>query len=103
MSDTEVNLPEPSGKMELKVKVAGWATFVVSLLGLTALEWGTTDLIPALPASLNWLGPILGASVAAATSWVGGYFKRSRPDSLSESTVEALRVWLAKRFPHRNV
>ncbi len=100
---TEINLPSGSGKTELKVKAATWATFVVSLLGLTVLEWGTTDLIPALPASLNWLGPIIGASITAATSWVGGYFKRSRPDSLSESTVEAIRVWLGKRLPHRPV
>lgn len=98
---TEVTLPTPSGKTEAKVRAATWAAFAVSLVGTTILEWTSTDLIPALPNSLNWLVPIVGAALTAAITWVGGYLKRSRPDALSDSTVAALQQWLRGRLPRQ--
>lgn len=98
---TEVTLPPPSGKTEAKVRAATWAAFAVSLVGTTILEWTSTDLIPALPNSLNWLVPIVSAKLTAAITWVGGYLKRSRPDALSDSTVAAIQQWLRERMPRQ--
>ena len=96
---TAIETPPPSGKTETKVKAAAWATFGASLIGTTILEWASTDLIPALPNNLNWAVPIVSSALVAATTWVGGYLTRTRPDSLSQSTVDAIKAWLKQRAP----
>jgi hypothetical protein len=96
---TNIDTMPGSGKIEAKVKAATWAAFAVSLLGTTVLEWAATDLIPALPNSLNWLVPIVSAALTAGLTFASGYLKRSRPDSISESTVDAVKKWLRERAP----
>lgn len=98
---TAIELPPPSGKTETKVKAATWAAFLVSLAGTTILEWASTDLIPALPNSLNWLVPLVSAGITAAITWVGGYLTRTKPESISQSTVDALRKWMRERMPRQ--
>jgi predicted cation transporter len=98
---TNVESPAPAGKTEAKVKAATYAAFAVSLLAAPVLEWTSTDLIPALPNSLNWAVPIAGAALTSAITWVSGYMKRTRPDSLSQSTVDAVQRWLRERLPRQ--
>lgn len=100
---TNIEVPPGSGKVEAKVKAAAWAAFVVSLAGSVLLEWTATDLIPALPGNLNWLAPVLVAAVTTASTFVAGYLKRSKPDSLSESTVDAIKRWARERLPRRDM
>jgi len=94
---TNIETPLASGKAEAKVKASTLATFVVTLLGMTALQSTVTDMVPALP---DWLESPAYALIAALATWLAGYNTRTRPDSLSESTVEAVKAWLAKRAPH---
>lgn len=96
---SNIDLPPASGKTEAKVKAATWAAFAVSLLGTTVLEWIATDLVPALPNSLNWLVPIVSAALTAALTFVSGYATRTKPDSISQSTVDAVKKWLKDRAP----
>jgi hypothetical protein len=96
---TEAQVPPASGKTELKVKAASWATFLVSLAGLTLLESSATDLVPALPQWANWLTPIIGAAIATATTWLTGYNVRNRPAELSQSTIDAVQQWMRNRAP----
>jgi hypothetical protein len=83
-------------KMELKVKAAGYATFFVSLAVFTFLSTTATDYVKALPDALESVGL---AAVVAASTFVAGYVKKSRPASLAQSTIDAASVWLAKRMP----
>jgi hypothetical protein len=94
---TNIDLPQASGGTEWKVKAATWAAFLVSLAGTTALEWTATDLVPALPNSLNWLVPIASSIITAGLTWFTGWSARTKPDNISQSTVDAIREWMRKR------
>ena len=99
---SNIETPPVSTKPEAKVKAATWAAFAVSLLGTTLLEWTATDLVPALPNNLNWLTPIVSAALAAAGTFVAGYYTRTKPESISQSTVDAIKKWLKERAPRIN-
>lgn len=89
--------PTPStSKVELKVKAAGYASFFISLAVFVFLSTTATDYVQALPDALESVGLAL---VVAASTFVGGYVKKSRPASLAQSTIDAASVWLAKRMP----
>lgn len=87
-------LPQPSKKTELKVKAASWATFLVSLAGLTLLQSTATDMVADLP---DWLETAAYSLLLAATTWLTGYNTRTRPDGLSQSTVDAIAAWMRTR------
>jgi hypothetical protein len=92
---TEPTMP-PASKVELKVKVAGYASFLVSLAVFVFLSTTATDYVKALPDALESIG--LAALVSAST-FVASYMKKSRPANLAQSTIDAAAVWLAKRMP----
>lgn len=83
-------------KVELKVKAASYATFFASLAVFVFLSTTATDYVKALPDAVENIGL---AAILAATTFVGGYVKKSRPASLAQSTIDAAAVWLAKRMP----
>lgn len=83
-------------KVELKVKAASYATFFASLAVLTFLSTTATDYVKALP---DWLETTALSLLLTASTFVGGYLKKSRPANLAQSTVDAAAVWLAKRMP----
>lgn len=90
-----IALPHKS-KVELKTKAASYVSFFVSLAVFVFLSTTATDYVKALPDAIESVG--LAALVAAST-FVGGYVKKSRPASLAQSTVDAAAAWLAKRMP----
>jgi hypothetical protein len=94
---TNIEVPPATNKTEWKVKAAAWAAFLVSLAGTTVLEWTATDLVPALPNSLNWLAPIVSAALTAGLTWLAGWSARTKPENLSQSTVDAIRKWMRER------
>jgi hypothetical protein len=83
-------------KTELKVWASTWATFLLSLAASGFLATTATDYVRTLPGLLQaTLAPFL----LAAGTWVAGYVKRSRPTNLSDSTIDAVRVWMEKHLP----
>lgn len=84
------------GKIELKVKAATWATFLLALAGTTLLSTTATDYVPALP---DWLEAPAYALLLSAGTLLGGYLKRSRPENLSDSTISAVQKWMASHAP----
>lgn len=84
------------GKTELKVKAATYTTFVLSLAATAFLGTTATDYVHALP---DWLEVPAYSILLSAGTWVAGYVRRSAPDDLSPSTIDAVRVWLEKRMP----
>jgi hypothetical protein len=85
----------PTGT-ELKVKAATWGTFAVTLIGMVLLGTTVTDFVPALP---DWIEAPAYSAIASLSTFLAGYNTRNRPGSLSPSTVEALKKWLAERAP----
>lgn len=85
-------------KTELKVKAASYATFAVTLVGLTFLGTTATDYVHALP---DWLEVPAYSVLTTAVTFVSGYSTKSKPTALSESTIAAAQVWLAKHMPRR--
>lgn len=83
-------------KVELKVKAASYVTFFASLAVFVFLSTTATDYVKALPDAVENVGL---AAILAATTFVGGYVKKSRPANLAQSTIDAAAVWLAKRMP----
>ena len=82
---------------EFKVKAAATASFVASMTGVLVLEeWGP-KLIAELPTGVQAMAT---AGVVTLATWLSGRVARSRPDAISESTLEAVRVRAAKL--HRN-
>jgi len=101
MTETPAELPSPSKKTEWKVRAATWAAFLSSLAGITALQATVTDMVPTLP---DWLETPAYSLLIAAATWLAGYNTRTRPDSVSESTRDAIAEWMrrhAPRYPPR--
>ncbi len=86
------------GAVELKVKAATWATFLLSLAASTFLATTATDYVTALP---DWLEVPAYSLVMSAGTFVSGYLKRSQPDSLSASTVKAVQEWMREHMPRK--
>ena len=95
---TAVNLPQApvTGKTELKVKAAAYATFALALAATAFLGTTATDYVHALP---DWLEVPAYSLLLSAGTWVAGYSKKNQPNDLSPSTIDAARVWLEKRMP----
>lgn len=95
-------LPPASKGAETKVKAATWASFLVSLAGLSVLETTATDLVNALPPGLNWLAPIAGAAILAASTYLAGYNTRTAANGkISASTRDAVRKWMEAQLRRR--
>lgn len=77
---------------EWKVRIASLASFVGSLAAAILLEVKTPEIVAALPEGVRVLA--LSALVAAGT-WSSGRAARSRPEYISQSTLDAVRA----RFP----
>ncbi len=93
-------LPSPpvKGKMELKVRAATVGTYLAALVACVALSVFSTDWIHALP---DWLETIVYPLAIALVTALSGYLTTNRPEYLSPSTVEAVRVWLGARMARR--
>jgi len=85
-------------KTEIKVKAASYATFFMALAGLTFLGTTATDYVHALP---DWIEVPAYSLLTTAVTFVSGYYTRSKPSALSDSTIEAARKWLSEHMPHR--
>lgn len=88
-------IPADAGtpRTEWKVRIATLASFIGSLVLGTLLEIKTPELIDELPEGLRVI--VGGAAVAAAT-WFSGRAARSRPQYISDSTIEAVREYLRR-------
>ncbi len=80
-------------KTEWKVKLASLGAFAGSLAGVMALEMYAPSFIERLPDGLQAVG---ASAVAAGVAWLSGWMARTRPESLSESTIAAARVALRR-------
>jgi len=78
---------------EFKVKIASFASFAGSLAASVVLEQWAPKAVERLPLGVQALA---GAAIVAAAAWFAGRAARSRPDSISESTLEAVRVRAAR-------
>ncbi len=96
MTEMSEEMPAAPGGTERKVKLASIATFVVALVGTVALESTVTDMVPALP---DWLEAPAYSLILALVTWGTGYQTRNRPESISQSSVDAVKAWLRKRAP----
>jgi hypothetical protein len=85
-------------KTEIKVKAASYATFAVSLVVLAFLGTTATDFIHAAWAP-DWAEVPLYSLLGTLVTFVSGYYTRSKPDALSESTIIAAQKWLRDRMP----
>lgn len=81
---------------EIKVKAASYATFAVSLVALAFLGTTATDYVHALP---DWLEVPAYSLLGTLVTFVSGYYTRSKPEALSESTLLAAQKWLRARMP----
>lgn len=78
-----------TSKTEWKVKVASTASFVASLAGVLLIEGWAPKVIAELPTGAQALAT---AGVVTLVTWLSGRAARSKPDAISESTLEAVRV-----------
>lgn len=74
-------------KTEWKVKLASLGAFVGSLAASIALDAYTPAVIEHAPEGLRF---IVAGLVASAASWLSGYVARTRPESVSQSTIDAV-------------
>ncbi len=81
---------------EAKVKASAWATFLVSLAGLTLLNTTVTDMVPALP---DWAETPIYSLILTASTFLAGWSKRTQPGAVSPSTRDAIVAWLTKHMP----
>lgn len=89
MSEIDNPIPDAgnaNGSVERKTKLASFAAFVVSLLGLTLLSSVDTDLIKSLP---DWLETPAYSAVAAAVVFLTAFNTKHRPGQLSLSALRA--------------
>ncbi len=98
MSEQKVLIAEArtDSKTEIKVKAASYATFAASLVALAFLGTTATDYVSALP---DWLEVPAYSILGTAVTFVSGYYTRSKPTALSESTIIAVQKWLRERMP----
>ena len=85
-------------KTEWKVKAATYGTFFAGLAGSVVLSTTATDYVEALP---DWLESIVYPAILAAATRLSGWAARTRPEELSQSTVDAVERWLRGRLPRR--
>lgn len=98
---TDNPLPaKTSGKTELKVKAAAYATFAATAVLLSFLGTTATDYVHALP---DWLEVPAYSLLLSAITFVSGYATKSKPDSLSASSLAAAQEWLNKKMPRRSL
>lgn len=87
----ESTVPMPSGgkATEWKVRVASLASFVGATVAGLLLESRGPQMIEQLPSAVQVLA---GAVLAAALTWLSGRAARSRPEYISQSTIDAVRA-----------
>lgn len=81
--------PTTTKKTEWKVRIASLASFVASLAVVTLLEVKAPQFIETLPEGVQALA---GAALVAVTTWYSGRYARSRPEYISQSTIDAVRA-----------
>lgn len=82
---------------EWKVKIASLASFAGSLAASVLIDEWAPGIVERLPSGAQAVG---AAALAAAAAWFAGRAAKSRPDAISQSTLEAVRVRAA--MLHRN-
>lgn len=80
-------------KTEWKVKIASLGSFVGALAGAVILDEWAPSVLAGLPDSMRL---VAGAILAGVSSWLSGYLAKSRPESVSASTIEAVREHLRR-------
>ena len=74
-------------KTEWKVKVSSLGAFVGTLAGAVALDVYAPAVVAHAPEALK---VATAALVSAAVAWLSGWAARTRPESVSQSTVDAV-------------
>lgn len=84
-------MSDPSNrKTEWKVRIASLAGFVATLaVGVLLETVNSPEFIDKLPDSLQ---VVAGAVLVAASTWIAGRIARTRPEYISQSTVDAVRA-----------
>lgn len=85
---------KPGKGTEWKVRVASSASFVATLAIGAILESRGPEFIETLPEPTRVFA---GALLVAAASWLAGRAAKTRPESLSQSTIDAVRAQLQRR------
>lgn len=85
---------KPSRTTEWKVRAASLASFIATLAAGTVLEMRGPEFIETLPDVTKVFAAALLVSV---TSWLSGRAAKSRPDYISQSTIDAVRAHLSRR------
>ena len=76
-----------TGKTEWKVRVASLASFVGSLAAVGLIETRGLEFVNALPEGVRIVAlPVL----VSAGAWFAGRAARSRPEYVSQSTIDAV-------------
>lgn len=75
------------GKTEWKVRIAALASFVGSLAAVSLIETRGVELVNNLPEGVRIVAlPLL----VAAGAWFSGRAAKSRPEYISQSTIDAV-------------
>lgn len=91
-----MSVDKSNGKTEWKVRIASLASFVGTLaVGIALEEINSPEFIDRLPDGLQVLA---GAALVAACTWVSGRIARTRPEYISQSTVDAVRARYEKPY-----
>jgi hypothetical protein len=89
MSDIDNPVPDAgsaSGSVETKTKLASFAAFAVSAIGLSWLSSVDTDMIKSLP---DWLETAAYSAVAAGVVFLTAFNTKHKPGKLSLSAIRA--------------
>lgn len=74
---------------EWKVRIASFASFVGALAATTLIETRGVEIVNDLPETVRIIAlPLL----VAAGTWFSGRAARSRPEYISQSTIDAVRA-----------
>lgn len=91
---SELAEAKPTKSTEWKVRIASLASFAGALVTGTLLEMRGPEFIETLP---DVTKVFAGALLVAASSWLSGRAAKSRPDYISQSTIDAVRAHLSRR------
>lgn len=88
---SEIDNPVPDagsakGAVETKTKLASFAAFAISAIGLSWLSSVDSDMIKSLP---DWLETVAYSAVASGIVFLTAYNTKHKPGSLSVSALRA--------------